>query len=291
MSDGFAEFYETHYQHIATQLYAYVGDESEAQDLAQEAFVRALDHWKRISTYDHPQAWVRQVAWNLATSRLRHLQVVVRHLVSQRPEQVEGPNPDRIVLVNALAALPADHRLAVVLHHIGDLSTSEIAEQRGVAEGTVRSWLSRGRSQLAEELADLRPEFTPPGVEAARATVRRRRVARRSALAGLALLVALGFAIVLRGGGGQTDIIEPTPTPSPMVTRRLSLPRGGHSRSGRHPVRRRPPCLDAAHQLQSGFATAVPVRPGPHRGHRRHLAPDPAAARGHHRLPGPAGHR
>ena len=224
MSDGFAEFYEAHYQHIAAQLYAYLGDESEAQDLAQEAFVRALDQWERISAYDHPQAWVRQVAWNLATSRLRHLQVVVRHLISQRPERVEGPNPDRIVLVNALAALPADHRLAVVLHHIGDLSTSEIAQQRGVAEGTVRSWLSRGRSRLAEDLAEWRPRFVPPGVDAAKATVRSRRIRRRSTLAALVVLaIGLAAVAVRVGGGGETEIIAPTPDPT-SSPRHMSLP-------------------------------------------------------------------
>lgn len=51
---GFTELYATHFQRLATQLYAYLGDHAEAQDLTQEAFCRALDHWHRISAYDDP---------------------------------------------------------------------------------------------------------------------------------------------------------------------------------------------------------------------------------------------
>jgi RNA polymerase sigma-70 factor, ECF subfamily len=147
--EGFAQFYAAQFRRIATQIYAYMGDHAEAQDLAQEAFVRALGRWKTIGTYDDPVAWVRRVAWNLATSRLRRVQVAMRHVARQREEHTPCPSPDRVALVHALASLPPKHRLAVVLHHLGHLTTAEIAEQQGVAEGTVRSWLSRGRAQLA----------------------------------------------------------------------------------------------------------------------------------------------
>jgi RNA polymerase sigma-70 factor (ECF subfamily) len=155
---GFAELYGTHFARLATQLYAYLGDHAEAQDLTQEAFCRALDRWHRVSGYDDPVGWVRRVAWNLATSRLRRRAVALRHLARQRAEHVAGPEPDRVALVAALAKLPARHRLAVVQHHLGHLSTAEIAEQQGVAEGTVRSWLSRGRAALATHFSDVRAE-------------------------------------------------------------------------------------------------------------------------------------
>jgi RNA polymerase sigma-70 factor (ECF subfamily) len=147
--EGFAQFYAVRFSRIATQIYAYLGDHAEAQDIAQEAFIRALARWKTVGTYADPAAWVRRVAWNLATSRLRRVQVAMRHLARQRDEPEPGPSPDRVALIHALAKLPPKHRLAVVLHHLGHLSTAEIAEQQGVAEGTVRSWLSRGRAQLA----------------------------------------------------------------------------------------------------------------------------------------------
>jgi len=218
----FAEFYAATFHRVAAQLYAYLGDHAEAQDLTQEAFCRALDRWSLVSTYENPAGWVRQVAWNLATSRLRHLQVVKRFVAGQRQEHVPPPRPERVDLTRALAALPPNHRLAVVLHHVGRLSTSEIAKQRGVAEGTVRSWLSRGRAQLAEQLIDWdqAAAVTPEGgVEAAVAKVRRRRTARKAVLvAVLAILVSVPLAVLLLGRSGAPDIIEPTPPPSPSPT-------------------------------------------------------------------------
>jgi RNA polymerase sigma factor (sigma-70 family) len=217
----FADFYAATFHRVAAQLYAYLGDHSEAQDLTQEAFCRALDRWSLVSAYENPAGWVRQVAWNLATSRLRHLQVVKRFVSRQRQEHVPPPGPERVDLTRALATLPPKHRLAVVLHHVGRLSTSEIAEQQGVAEGTVRSWLSRGRAQLAEQLIDWdQAAAVPPegGVEAAVAKVRHRRAARKAVLAAvLAILVAIPLAVLVLARAGEPDIIQPTPQPSPTL--------------------------------------------------------------------------
>ncbi len=146
---GFEEFYASQFARIATQIFAYLGDHAEAQDIAQEAFVRAFDRWAKVSAYDDPCAWVRRVAWNLATSRLRRVKVAFGYLARQREEHMPEPSPDRVALIQALAKLPDKHRLAVVLHYLANMPTAEIARQQSVADGTVRSWLSRGRAQLA----------------------------------------------------------------------------------------------------------------------------------------------
>jgi RNA polymerase sigma-70 factor (ECF subfamily) len=57
--------------------------------------------------------------------------------------------PHHVALVTALAELAMDLRLVVVLHHVADLGTAEIAVQLGIPEGTVKSRLSRGRARLA----------------------------------------------------------------------------------------------------------------------------------------------
>lgn len=148
-SDGFAEFYAASFSGLATQLYVYTGDLALAQDLVQEAFCRALPRWVKLSTYDDPVAWVRRVAFNLANNRWERAKVAMRYLRGQRERQVEGPNPDRVAAVAALAHLPATQRRAVVLHYMADLPIAEIAAQEGVAVGTVKSWLHRGRIALA----------------------------------------------------------------------------------------------------------------------------------------------
>ncbi|MBB5871039.1 RNA polymerase sigma-70 factor (ECF subfamily) [Allocatelliglobosispora scoriae] len=152
----FDVFYGASFQPLTLQLYAYLGDLGDAQDVVQEAFCRAYTRWKTVGTYENPVAWVRKVAWNLATSRFRRQKVAMNFLRKQREEHVEEPGPDRVALTRALATLPETHRRAVVLHYMGQLPISEIAEQMGAPEGTVKSWLSRGRAALAAQLKGVR---------------------------------------------------------------------------------------------------------------------------------------
>jgi RNA polymerase sigma-70 factor (ECF subfamily) len=149
----FTALYQARFADLAGQLLAFVGDASEARDLVQEAFVRAWQRWSTIQKYDDPVAWVRRVAWNLAMSRYRRLALFRRFAHRTRPaDSVAAAEPDRVVLVAALRELPERQRRALVLHYLADLPIAEIAAETGVAEGTVKSWLHRGRLELAKRL-------------------------------------------------------------------------------------------------------------------------------------------
>jgi RNA polymerase sigma-70 factor, ECF subfamily len=148
----FEAFYATHFQRLALQLYAYTNDLAQAHDFVQEAFSRALPRWDQVSRYDDPLAWLRRVAWNLATSRFRRLRVARTYLQGYRELHVEGPTPDRVALTSALAKLSDQQRRAVVLFHLVDLTIAQIARQEGVSENTVKTWLHRGRAALAIHL-------------------------------------------------------------------------------------------------------------------------------------------
>jgi RNA polymerase sigma-70 factor (ECF subfamily) len=150
----FADCYAVQFRRIAGQLAVYLGSVEEAQEVTQEAFTRAWVRWDRIAGYDDPAAWVRRVAWNLATSRIRRMRTALRHRQSQRPASVAGPGPDRVVLEAALATLPANQRRAVVLHYLAGLPVAEIAELCRAREGAVRTWLYRARLALARHLTD-----------------------------------------------------------------------------------------------------------------------------------------
>ncbi|WP_198587156.1 RNA polymerase sigma factor [Glycomyces xiaoerkulensis] len=161
----FTDLYENHFSELAAQVCAYLGDATEAQDLVQEAFLRAWQRWDKVGGYEEPVAWVRRVAWNLATSRHRRNQVVRRFLQkSAPPEPAPAAGPDHVALVEALGQVPARRRRALVLHYMADMSVSAIAETTGAREGTVKSWLHRGRKELAALLAD---DLGGPGPEAA----------------------------------------------------------------------------------------------------------------------------
>jgi RNA polymerase sigma-70 factor (ECF subfamily) len=155
----FDDFYHAHFRGLVVQLAAYTGDRGQAQDLVQDAFCQAFTRWDRIAGYDDPLAWIRRVAWNLAHNRWRRLRTAQAYLRRQRETHVAGPTPDRVAVDTALATLPPKQRRAVILHYLADLSIAEIAGQERVAEGTVKSWLHRGRAALAAHLRESTEEM------------------------------------------------------------------------------------------------------------------------------------
>jgi RNA polymerase sigma-70 factor (ECF subfamily) len=155
---SFDEFYAAHFYGLTIQLCAYTGDLSQAQDLVQDAFCRTFTRWSKVSQYDDPVAYVRRAAWNLATTRWRRMRTARAYAQRQRVEPADGPSPDRVALEAALATLPELQRRAVVMHYLADMSVAEIAAQQQVPEGTVKSWLHRGRNALAVRLNDARSE-------------------------------------------------------------------------------------------------------------------------------------
>jgi RNA polymerase sigma-70 factor (ECF subfamily) len=155
---GFTEFYQASYRRLAAQVYAYVGSAAAAEDVVQEAYLRAWRRWSTVSRYDDPVAWVRHVAWNIATSHLRRLVTAGRALRRQRPaDPAAGLSPNRVALVAALRTLPHRQRQAIVMHYIADMSVADIAAELGTPRGTVLSWLSRGRAKLSEYFTEVEP--------------------------------------------------------------------------------------------------------------------------------------
>jgi RNA polymerase sigma-70 factor (ECF subfamily) len=150
----FEKFYAANFDRLIVQLYAYTGDLAQAQDVVQEAFARALPRWNRLAEYGDPVGWVRRVSLNLAVSRWRQVRAFRKFASRHREEYVPGPTPDRIALAHALATLPANLRRVIVLHYLADLSVADIARQEGVPDGTVKSWLHRGRNALSGTLRE-----------------------------------------------------------------------------------------------------------------------------------------
>jgi RNA polymerase sigma-70 factor (ECF subfamily) len=152
--EEFTAFYAASFGRLVGQLYAMTGDQAEAQDAVQEAFVRAWAHRRRLDADGSPEAWVRATAWRVAVSRWHRARVGRLLMGSQPPQAVDGPGPDRIALIDALRRLPAEQRRAVVLYHLCDRSVAEIAAETGTPIGTVKARLARGRAALAAYLRE-----------------------------------------------------------------------------------------------------------------------------------------
>ena len=141
-----------------------LGDPAEAEDVAQEAMLRA---WRQAPGWAPGRAkfdtWLHRVALNLCYDRLRRRREIPTDAVPDRRD--EGAAPDRGLLAadvgaavnGALARLPDRQREAIVLCHYQELSNIEAAGLMKVSIEALESLLSRGRRALRQALADHRP--------------------------------------------------------------------------------------------------------------------------------------
>ncbi|MGH2723492.1 MAG: RNA polymerase sigma factor [Actinomycetota bacterium] len=154
-AESFEDFFHAEYERLLRALYLATGDRHEAEDLAQEAFVRVYERWGTVSGLHNPPGYVYRTALNLRRSRLRRVATAARRLVRIRHE--DEPDParaadDRDAIRRALAAIPAGQREALVLVEWLGLSDVEAAEVLGVASVTVRVRISRARPVLQAHL-------------------------------------------------------------------------------------------------------------------------------------------
>lgn len=155
----FAAFYASTAKRMVGQLTAMIGSMAEAEDVVQEAYVRAWQRWDQVSRASSPEAWIRTVAYRLSVSTWRK---TVNRVSAQRRhaagDAVPGLNPDQVALIEALRGIPPRQRSAIVLHHLVGLSVMEIAQETGLPVGTVKTHLLRGRRALAARLTDDLPD-------------------------------------------------------------------------------------------------------------------------------------
>jgi DNA-directed RNA polymerase specialized sigma24 family protein len=139
---------------ITRTAYLVVGDWEVAREIAQDAFVQVLRHWKKVREMESPGGWVRRVAIRDAV-RARRRDARRRSLVHSRtPALVGEPNFPGLDVRQALLTLPRRQRAVIALHYLEDRSVAEIATLLGCREGTVKTHLSRGRAALATHLAE-----------------------------------------------------------------------------------------------------------------------------------------
>ena len=151
------ELYVASYRRLLGQLIGVTGSVAEAEDVVQEAFVRGLDHPRRLLGADNPEAWLRTVAVNLARSRWRRAQRFLRLAPRLVEQPRDGDTDDHVVLLQALRQLPAGQREVIALHHLADLTVEQVADTLALPTGTVKARLSRGRAALSALLVEEGP--------------------------------------------------------------------------------------------------------------------------------------
>lgn len=164
---AFAALVDRHKGHVYRTLFQVVGDEQDAQDLAQEVFLKV---YRALASYRGDAAfstWLHRLTLNTAfdwlrVRRRRPLQVPLEPTLEQglEPASPEGSAEEvalglerRELLRQALQDLPPDYRQVLLLRHFHHLSYQEIAERIRAPVRTVETRLYRGRALLKEALA------------------------------------------------------------------------------------------------------------------------------------------
>lgn len=176
-ADDRAEFEQlvAHYsRHVYSTAYRMAGNEADAKDLAQEAFIRVWRAWDRIDPAARLEGWLYRIVTNLFIDLLRRRRGPKIHSLDEPMATSSGelarerPDPsadiERTVLdatidrriQEALLALPPDLRMVVVLADVEGHAYEEIASMMGVPIGTVKSRLHRARRALRDRLAPIR---------------------------------------------------------------------------------------------------------------------------------------
>jgi RNA polymerase sigma factor (sigma-70 family) len=133
-------------------LTLYCGDQGLAEELAQEALARAWLDWPRVATMDAPGAWVHRVAINLANRhyRRRPYERLARDGWHREPVHHDPDSADAAAIRQAVAALPARQRTALILRHYSDLPVADVADVLGCREGTVNALAHQAITALRE---------------------------------------------------------------------------------------------------------------------------------------------
>jgi RNA polymerase sigma factor (sigma-70 family) len=153
---AFEEFFLAEHERLFQALLLLTGDRFEADDLAQEALLRAYERWDRVASMESPAGYVYRTALNLHRSRLRKLVVRARRVfASVAVEDLSGPVAASHDVRRALARLPRGQLEALILVEWLGLASEEAGRVLGIEASSVRGRLHRGRASLRELMGDL----------------------------------------------------------------------------------------------------------------------------------------
>ena len=158
---AFAELVEAYQRPVFNLCYRMLGEAGDAEDAAQESFLRAHNNMRRYDPTRSFSTWLLSIASHHCIDRLRRRTRAPQLSLdgplppqwttssAPRPEQMVTARQERERVRQVLDTLPADYRAAVVLRYWYDLSYEEIAEAMDTTESAIKSRLHRARRMMA----------------------------------------------------------------------------------------------------------------------------------------------
>lgn len=153
----FEDFFGREHHRLYAALCLTTGDRHEAEEIAQDAFLRVLERWDRVAAMEDPSGYLFVTAMNVFRRRYRRarLATFLPAAATTGDDALDGID-ERDVLVRALRGLAPRQRAAIVLTAILDHPTAEAARILGIEESTVRALTTQARAQLRRTIGDER---------------------------------------------------------------------------------------------------------------------------------------
>ncbi len=155
-----ARFVEDNLRRIFRQIYRMVGNVADAQDLAQEVFIKVLQRQDQLQDQQKATHWLSRIATNTALDFLRRHGRVSFCEIEFAPE-AHDDSPEKLLLrtehqdylQDALGTLTPRERAAFVLRDMEDVPADEVARQLGCSQATIRSHIANARIKLKKYMA------------------------------------------------------------------------------------------------------------------------------------------
>jgi len=157
---AFRELVGLHMRRVYDLAYSFVNDRDDAEDVAQEVFVKvyhSIEHFRQESGF---ATWLYRIATNASLDRLKHRKRASARLVPMNESKIvemqtnqETDNIDTSIHIErALHELPTLQRAVVILRHMDGYSTRQVSEILRCSEGTVKTHLHRGLKKMRKLL-------------------------------------------------------------------------------------------------------------------------------------------
>lgn len=163
------------YKNLVWHLVLRMVDQSEdAEDLCQEIFLKVFKDIGKFRGESKLSTWIGAIAYNMSITYLRkkgkNIMVSVDDYLPEASEKPAVESADEAmdkssmkkIVHRVIETLPVQHRTVITLFYLEEMSYKEIEEITGMPEGTIKSYLNRGRQAIREGVLQLVPDLRPP---------------------------------------------------------------------------------------------------------------------------------
>jgi RNA polymerase sigma-70 factor (ECF subfamily) len=153
---SFQEFYEATFRRLFAALCLATGNRHEAEEIAQEAFLRVFERWGYVGGLEDPTGYLFRVSMNVFRSRSRRASLGLRRALFLAPAETDdlAAVETHDAVVRLMRELDPKQRAAVLLTSILDYSAEEAGRMLGLRASSVRSLTTRARARMKLEVVD-----------------------------------------------------------------------------------------------------------------------------------------